>query len=86
MEEMMSTPAGGERAVLHELEVEVREELTMAEGQPLVDGDGVPTAEWMNDPYAERYEVSVRTVLGAIEAVEDGFGSGSPPAASTPAR
>jgi hypothetical protein len=86
MEEIMTTPASDESAVLHELEVEVREELTMAESQPVVDGDGVPTAEWMKDPYAERYEVSVRTVLGAIEAVEGGFGSGSPSAARTPAQ
>jgi len=78
----MSTPAG-DSAFLSELEVEVRTELTVAEvGQPTVAADtgpagGGPAVERLLDPDAEayadaeRYEVSLRTLLGAIEAVED---------------
>ena len=68
----MTTPISDESAFLHELELEVREELTVAESQPLVDGEGGPTAEWQMDPYAERYQVSLHALLGAVEAVEDG--------------
>ena len=79
----MSIPAG-DSAFLSELEVEVRTELTVAEvGQPTVAADTGPAGagpadERPLDPDAEayadaeRYEVSLRTLLGAIEAVEDG--------------
>ncbi len=74
----MSTPAG-DSAFLSELEVEVRVELTVAEvGQPTEAADPGPAVEPLLDPDAEeyadaeRYEVSLRTLLGAIEAVEDG--------------
>ncbi|HEY7279337.1 MAG TPA: hypothetical protein VH594_25435 [Trebonia sp.] len=83
MEDKMSTPAG-DSAFLSELEIEVRTELIVAEvGQPTVAADtGLtdtgPAVERLLDPDAEayadaeRYEVSLRTLLGAIEAVEDG--------------
>ena len=66
----MATP-GGEDAFLHKVEIEVEEELIVAESLPEVDADGVPTAEWVQDPYAQLYEVSLRTLLGAIEVVEN---------------
>jgi hypothetical protein len=66
----MNTPTGGDSAFLHELEIEVSEELTTAQSQPLEDSCGEPTAEWIMDPYAPRYEASLRTLLGAIESEE----------------
>jgi hypothetical protein len=67
---MMTTPADGEGAFLPELEVEVEEELTVAESLPEEDADGAPTAEWVQDPYSQYYEASLRTLLGAIKAEE----------------
>jgi hypothetical protein len=67
---MMATPADGEGAPSHELEVEVKEELIVAESLPEEDADGAPTAEWVQDPYAQYYEASLRSLLGAIEAQE----------------
>ena len=62
----MSTPTNDNES-LYELELEVKTELTQAEtGQPEQDTGG------LFDPDAERYEVSLRTLLGAIEAMEDG--------------
>ena len=59
-------------AFLHEIEVEVRAELTIAEtSQPEEEADGEPDLMMLLDPDAERYEVSLRTLLGAVEAVED---------------
>jgi hypothetical protein len=66
---MMATP-GGEGASLQKLEIEVREELIVVESLPEVDADGVPTPAWAQDPDAQRYEVSLRTLLCAIEVVE----------------
>jgi hypothetical protein len=68
----MSTAAYDNES-LHDLELDVRMELTLAEiSQPEQDADGAPAAEELPDPDAERYEVALRTLLGAIEAVEDG--------------
>lgn len=62
-------------AFLHEIEVEVRAELTIAEtSRPEEEADGEPDLMMLLDPDAERYEVSLRTLLGAVEAVE-----GAPP-------
>ncbi|MDR2983582.1 MAG: hypothetical protein LBV34_01960 [Nocardiopsaceae bacterium] len=73
----MTTPTSGEGAFLHELELDVKEELTIEEtSQPLEDGDGQPTAAWAMDPYAPSYDVGLRTLLGAVEAEEDGSGLG----------
>jgi hypothetical protein len=67
----MSTP-NGDHPVLRELDITVRAELTLAEtSQPEEEADGVPAAEWL-DPDAERYEIALRTLLGAVEALEDG--------------
>jgi hypothetical protein len=71
----MSTPTGG-NAFLHELELYIRTELTLAEtGQPWEEAVGVPIEEWLSDPAdAQRYEASLRSLLGAAEALEDGSG------------
>jgi hypothetical protein len=68
----MSTPTN-DNEFLYELELEVRTELTQAEtGQREQDTGGAPAAGGLLDPDTERYEISLRTLLGAIEATEDG--------------
>jgi hypothetical protein len=83
MEKKMSIPTGG-NAFLHELELTVTTELTQAEtGQPYEEAIAVPIDEWLSDPAdAQRYEVGLRSLLGAVEALEDSFGPGDhrPPA------
>jgi RNA polymerase sigma-70 factor, ECF subfamily len=81
----MSTPAN-DNEFLYELELEVRTELTQAEtGQPEQDTGSASAAEGLLDPDAERYEVSLRTLLGAIEAMEDGsHPDDHPPQAEVP--
>jgi len=75
----MSTPTG-DSAFLHELELTVRAELTIAEtSQPEEQADGVPGDEWPPDPDVQRYEVTLRTLLGAVEALEDASGPGNHP-------
>ena len=73
----MSTPTG-DNAFLHALELNVRTELTQAEaGQPEEEAVGVPIDEWLLDPAdAQRYEIGLRNLLGAVEALEDGSGPG----------
>ena len=83
----MSTPTG-DNAFLHALELNVRAELTQAEaGQPEEEAVGVPIDEWLSDPADDqRYEVALRSLLGAVEALEDGSGSrGHPSPAEAPA-
>jgi hypothetical protein len=75
----MSTPNGG-NAFRHELELVVTTELTVAEtSQTAVEVEGVPAEEWPADPEAQRYDAYLRTLLGAVEALEDGPGPGGPP-------
>ena len=84
----MSTPTGG-NAFLSALELTVRTELTLAEtSQPAEEALGVPIEEWLSDPAdAQRYEVALRSLLGAVEALEDGSGPGGhPPPAEMPDR
>ena len=67
----MTIPTGGNE-FLHELELNVREELTVAESSPLgEESGGRPAVEWLLDPDALRYEVNLRNLLGAVEAMED---------------
>jgi hypothetical protein len=67
----MTTPTGDDYS-LHELEITVREELTVVESSPLEEeSDDAPTAAWQLDPDGGRYEVSLRTLLGAVEATEE---------------
>jgi hypothetical protein len=68
----MSTPTG-DNAFLQELEVTVSTELTVAEaGDPEAEPDDGPAVDWLPDPDAERYEIRLRNLLGAVEALEDG--------------
>ena len=67
----MNTPAGG-RDLLHELERTVSTELTVAQISPAEDETGVPIGEQLLDPDAERYEVRLRSLLGAVKAAEHG--------------
>ncbi len=73
----MSTPTGG-NAFLHTLELNVRTELTLTEtSQPDEEAAGVPIDQWLSDPADDqRYEVGLRALLGAVEALEDGSGPG----------
>jgi len=66
---------------LHELELTVRTELTLAEtSQPYEEAVALPIDEWLSDPADDqRYELGLRSLLGAVEAVEDGLGSGHHP-------
>ena len=74
----MSTPTG-DHAYLHELEVTVETELTVAETSPPEATDGTSIGEWLPDPDAERYEVRLRALLGAVQAMEDRPGPGTEP-------
>ena len=70
----MSIPTG-DNAFLHELEVTVKEELTLAEtSEPEEQADGVPGDEWPSDPDVQRYDTVLRALLGAVEALEDASG------------
>jgi hypothetical protein len=66
----MTTPTG-ENAFLQELELNVRSELTIVEtSEPELDADGVPAVEWLLDPDAQRYEIGLHSLLGAVETLE----------------
>lgn len=57
---------------LHGLEIEVEAELTIVESSNLETVAETPVGEWLYDPTeAERYEVGLRGLLGAVESVED---------------
>ena len=78
----MTTPTG-DNAFLHELELNVRTELTIVEtSQPEAEADGVLTVESLLEEDIQRYELGLRSLLGAIEAIEDGSrpGDDRPPA------
>jgi len=65
----MTNPTG-ENGFLHNLEADVEGELTMAESSHPDESTGGP-ADWLVDPAeAERDEVSLRGLLGAVEALE----------------
>ncbi|GAA2829891.1 hypothetical protein [Nonomuraea rubra] len=71
----MTTPTGGNE-FLHELEVEVRQELRVVEVSRTQNAVDLPVTEWLIDPTdTEREEVGLRGVLGAIMELENG----SPP-------
>lgn len=67
----MTTPADDNR-FLHGLELDVEAELTLTEARRPERDPRAPVIEDLLDPDAERYEVSLRTLLGAVEAVADG--------------
>jgi hypothetical protein len=58
---------------LQMLEVEVEAEVEMAGSSRLAADAATPPTEWMFDPIdVEREEVGLTTLLGAVEALEDG--------------
>ena len=71
----MSTPIG-ENSFLHELELNVSTELTLAgSGQPEEEAVDLSMDEWLFDPAdAQRYEIGLHNLLGAVEALEEGSG------------
>jgi len=72
----MSTPTGDD-PFLHQLEVTVSLELTLTETSlPEEQADGVPGDEWPSDPDVQRYDVGLRALLGAVDALEDASGPG----------
>ena len=74
----MSTPTG-DNAFLHELELTVRTELTFAEDSlPEEQAGGMPGGECPPDPDVQRYDVVLRALLGAVEALEDVSDPGDP--------
>ena len=68
----MTTPTGNNLS-LHELECDVKTELTVAETRhPQEAGADVPIGEWLTDPTDDqRYEVGLRTLYGAVKTLED---------------
>jgi hypothetical protein len=75
----MSTPTG-DNASLHAIELNIRAELALANGQAEEEAVDVPIGNWLVDPEEEQhYEVGLHSLLGAVEALEDGPGD-SPPA------
>ncbi|MGW3811887.1 hypothetical protein [Micromonospora sp. NPDC005113] len=66
----MSTPTGDNDS-LHELEAEVEAELAMAESSHPEEAMKLPVTEWLFDPAdAQRDEVGLRSLLGAVETLE----------------
>jgi hypothetical protein len=66
----MSNP--GENEFLHGLEAEIQAELAISESSHPEEVAATPVAEWMYDPTdAERYEVGLHGLLGAVEAMEE---------------
>ncbi|MDN3354920.1 hypothetical protein [Actinomadura sp. DC4] len=62
----------GEDGFLYELEVEVREELTLTESSGVEEAAGLPVGEWLFDPAdAERERTGLRSLLGAVRRLED---------------
>jgi hypothetical protein len=78
----LSTPTG-DNAFLRELERNVEAELTQVEtSQPERELADTPIDEWLFDPAdAQREEVGLRSLLGAVEAMEHGSRTGPPPPA-----
>jgi hypothetical protein len=62
---------GGDDTVLPDLDHEVRTELTLAERSGPGEETDRPVEEWLFDPAdVERAEIGLRSLLGAVEAVE----------------
>jgi hypothetical protein len=70
MEEEMSDPAG-DGTFLGELETEVKAELDLAESSGPGEVVGEASAEWLYESIeVQREEIGLRSLLGAVEAVE----------------
>ena len=56
---------------LHELEHEVQADLSMVESSHPTEAAALPPSEWTVDPAdVERDEIGLRSLLGAVEALE----------------
>jgi len=56
---------------LHELEHEVQADLSMVESSHPAEAAAQPPSEWTVDPAdVEREEIGLRSLLGAVEALE----------------
>jgi len=72
----MSIPTS-DNVFLDELEVTVRAELIEAETSPPEEAVCVPIDQWLTDPEDEqRYEVGLRSLFGAVEALKDSKAEG----------
>ncbi|GAA1582808.1 hypothetical protein GCM10009789_40680 [Kribbella sancticallisti] len=66
----MSTPTGDD--FLHGLEIEVETELAMDVADRPGEPGTQPVSEWLMDPAEyERDEIAHRSLLGAVQALED---------------
>lgn len=73
--------SSGDGTFLQRLELDVRAELAEAESSQPVDAIGVPPDRWLFDPAdAQREDVGLRSLLGAVQALEGDQrpGGGSP--------
>lgn len=67
------TIPNGDNALRHQLELIVTTELTRAEAsQPQEEVEGLPAVDPVPDTDAQRCEADLRTLLDAVEALEDG--------------
>ena len=72
----MSIPTS-DNAFLDQLELTVRAELAEASTSQPEEAACVPIDQWLTDPTDDqRYEVGLRTLFGAVEALEDGKTAG----------
>ncbi|GAA4586112.1 hypothetical protein GCM10023194_31290 [Planotetraspora phitsanulokensis] len=63
--------ANGDNGFLYELEIEVEEEVTLVETSRSEEAAELPVTEWLFDPAdADREEMGLRGLLGAVEALE----------------
>ena len=72
----MTIGPAGDSSFLRKLETTIREELAEAEATPPEEEvEALPIDQWQFDPEdAQRYEVGLRDLLGAVETLEDGSG------------
>ena len=72
----MSTP-NSDNVFLDELEVTVRAELIEVETSPPEEAACEPIDQWLTDPADEqRYEAGLRSLFGAVEALESSKAEG----------
>ncbi|MEV4458704.1 hypothetical protein [Microbispora sp. NPDC049633] len=66
------TAPSDEYGSLHELEIEVEEEMIEAERGLPEEAAALPITEWLFDPTdVERARIGLRGLLGAVEVLED---------------
>jgi hypothetical protein len=66
------TKSSGDNDFEVELEIEVEEELNLVESSHAEQATDLPVSEWLFDPAdAEREEIGLRDLLGAVEALEE---------------